>query len=453
MLLKTLNHKKHKDVTRSFSLRFFVMVLCMLNMAYAQQVLTLTDALSIALQNNYSIQVAKNDADITKNNNQVGAAGMLPSVTGTATQDNQQVDANQKFNTGIETNRKNANTHVLSANVELGWTLFDGLKMFATKNKLEELQNIGELRMRSQIEQTFVRVIRAYYDVVLAKQQLKANQDAVELSKQRFTFADEKFKAGKSSKTEMLQAQVDLNTDKSNMMRQQNTLRNNKTTLNQLLARDVSVPFDVPDSLTVNPDVKLEEIQNKSQSQNANLLIAKKNQQVNLLAVREVRAERMPVIQFKSGYNYNRLQSEAGALQFSTTNGFHYGAGLAINLFNGFDVNRRLQNNQILLRSSELVYKDSLLKVQAAVSQAYNNYTTSLELLKFEQDNLLVNGQNFDIASEQYKIGVITAIELRQAQQNLLLSKTRLLLAQYETRLNETELRRLSGELLQINLQ
>jgi outer membrane protein len=420
---------------------------------YAQQVLTLDDALRIALQNNYSIQVAKNDADITKNNNQPGAAGMLPALSGTALQDNQQVDAHQKFTTGVENNRKNAKTHLLAANVELGWTIFDGMKMFATKSKLEELQNIGELRMRSQIEQTFIRVIKAYYDVILAKQQLNANKDAVELSQQRFTFADEKFKAGKSSKTEMLQAQVDLNTDKSNMMRQQNALRNNKTTLNQLLARDVSTAFDVPDTVLVNPDVKLEEIQNKSQSQNANLLIAKKNQQVSLLAVREVRAERMPVIQLWGGNNYNQSQSEAGLVQFSNTNGFHYGAGLSINLFNGFDVSRRLQNNQILLRSSELVYKDSLLRVQTAVTQAYNNYALSLELLKFEQDNLLVNGQNFDIASEQYKVGVITAIELRQAQQNLLLSKTRLLLAQYETKLNETELRRLSGELLQLSSQ
>jgi outer membrane protein TolC len=282
----------------------------------------------------------------------------------------------------------------------------------------------------------------------LAKQQLALYTETLLRSQKRYEFAEEKFKAGKSPKTELLQAQVDLNTDKSGKIRQQITCKNSKALLNQLLAREVNTEFDVNENIQLKTEIKLEDIQDKAISQNVGLQIAKKNQNISILNIKEVQAERMPSIQLKSGYNFSRSQSEAGFLQSSQSLGFHYGAGLSINLFNGYDVNRRLINNRLAFRSSEWMYKDSLGKVQSAVAQAWNNYQGSLQLLSFEKQNIQVAEENYSIAEEQYKVGVITSIELRNAQINLINSKTRLLSVQNEAKMSETELLRLSGELL-----
>jgi outer membrane protein TolC len=416
----------------------------------AQQVLTLSDALKIALENNYAILLTKNDAAISANNNRLGAAGMLPTIAGTVNQDNQVIDTRQKFLNGTENNRDGAKSNNLNANIELGWTIFDGFRMFATKNRLEELQKVGELKMRSNIEQTFMRVTKAYYDVLLAKQQLASNRDAFKNSGKRLELATEKYKAGKSAKTEMLKAQVDLNTDKAALMRQENNYKNAQTNLNQLLGRDLNLNFSVDEKLPEPKTYKLDELLTKLNGQNTNLMIAKKNQQVSLLSVREIEAERMPSINIRSGYNYVRQESEAGFLQSSQNNGFHYGAGLSINLFNGFDVNKRLQNARLSLKSNELVYKDSLTRLQNQVQQAFNNYVLSTQLIAFEKENEKVAQENFDIANEQYKVGVITSIELRDAQLNLLNSQIRLLNAQYESQINEAELLRLTGQLVKL---
>ena len=414
----------------------------------AQQVLTLSDALKIALENNYAIQVAKNDAAISSNNNRYGAAGMLPFVIGTINQDNQVIDTRQKFLSGAENNRDAAKSNNLNANIELGWTIFDGFKMFAIKNRLEELQQVGELKMRSNIEQTFMRVTKAYYDVLLAKQQLASNQDAFKNSEKRLAIATEKYKAGKSAKTEMLKAQVDLNTDRAALMRQENNYKNNQSNLNQLLGRDLNVSFAIEGKIPELKIYKLDDLLNKINGQNTNLMIAKKNQQVSLLSVKEIEAERIPSIQLKSGYNFNSQKSEAGFLQSAQNIGFHYGAGLSIYLFNGFDVNKRLQNARLNLKSNELVYKDSLTRLQNQVQHAYNNYLLSIQFIVFEKENEKVAHENFDIANEQYKVGVITSMELRDAQLNLLNSQIRFLNAQYEAQINETELLRLTGELV-----
>ncbi|MBP9187752.1 MAG: TolC family protein [Bacteroidia bacterium] len=426
------------------------LILFGLNTVSAQQVLTLNDALKIALENNYAIQVAKNDAELSKNNNRIGAAGMLPVVTGTINQDNQVVDTRQKFLSGAENNRDGAKSDNLNANIELGWTIFDGLKMFATKNKLEELQKIGELKMQSNIEQTFMRVTKAYYDVLLSKQQLKSTEDAVANSEQRLKLTTDKYNAGKSAKTEMLKAQVDLNTDKAALMRQTNNYQNAQTNLNQLLGRDLNIKFAVEEKIAEPKKYTLDELMNKVSGQNTSLTIAKKNQQISMLNVSEIKAERLPTIQLKGGYNYLRQQSEAGFLQSSQNNGFHYGAGLSINIFNGFDVNKRLQNARLNLKSNELIYKDSLTRLQNQLQQSFNNYVLSTQLITFEKENVKVAQENFDIANEQFKVGVITSIELRDAQLNLLNNQIRLLNAQYDAQINETELLRLTGELVKL---
>ena len=418
--------------------------------AKAQQILTLNEALKLALANNYSIQLAKNEAEITQNSNYAGAAGMLPTVAATASQDNVVNNTQQKFLNGTENNKDGAKSNQLNAGVELGWTIFDGLKMFATKNKLNQLQAIGELRMRAQIEQNFSRIIRAYYDIVQNKKQLNALQQSVTISTDRLKLANDKLAVGKVSKTEVLKAQVDLNADKSALMKQQNLVQNAKANLNQLLARDLTTDFEVDDKIEINKDLKLADLQSKAQTQNTNLMITKKNYQVSTFTINEIKAERMPTVQLRTGYNYNRQTSEAGFLQSSQNIGYHYGASFNLNVFNGFSEDKRLQNARLSLKSTDFVLKDSLTKLDLAIQQNYNSYAIALQLLQFETENVTVAQNNFDLANEQYKVGVITALELRDAQQNLVLNQTRLSASQYDAKVAETELLRLTAEILKV---
>ncbi len=156
----------------------------------------------------------------------------------------------------------------------------------------------------------------------------------------------------------------------------------------------------------------------------------------------------MPIIQLKTGYIFSNQTSQAGFLQSSNNLGYHYGAGLSMNIFNGFDVNRRLNNAQLLWLSSELLYKDSLSKLEMSITQAYNTYATNMELWRFEKSNLDVAKQNFAIAKDQNDQGMISSNDLRIAQVSLLQNVNRLLQAAYDAKLSEVELQRLSGGLV-----
>jgi len=440
------------NIVRSRTLRFCAVLFFafFIKNSSAQEILKLDDALKIALENNYSIQVTRNDAEIARVNNYAGNAGMMPHINGNVLQDNQNANTYQKVYTGAERIGTGAVTNQLSATAELGWTIFDGFKMFATRNKLQELQDIGEIRMRFQIEQIFTRVIRSYFDVVQNKQLLKVNQESVKLSEDRMKLVNDRFASGKAAKNEILNAQVDLNTDRSNMMRQANALRNSKALLNQIIARDIKTDFDVPEKIDINNELKLDSLQFNARSNNTSVLLAKKNTNVALLGIREIESERYPYIQLYSGYDYASQQSPSGFIQSSNSLGYHFGAGLSLNVFNGFSVSKRLQMAKISLNSNDLVLRDTLSRVEVSVQQSYNTYMMALELLKFEKENVAVAVQNYELANEQYKVGVISSLDLRTAQQNLLLSQSRLSSVHYEAKLAETDLLRLSGGLVQL---
>jgi outer membrane protein TolC len=123
----------------------------------------------------------------------------------------------------------------------------------------------------------------------------------------------------------------------------------------------------------------------------------------------------------------------------------HYGASLGFNLYNGGSLNRRLRNNQLQLKSAELNYKDSSLKIVQLLKQQMNQYELALQLVAMETENADVANSNFSIAQIQFDAGVYNALDFRQAQLNLLQAQTRLLNVKNELELAESELLKMVG--------
>ncbi|GAB1448330.1 TolC family protein [Bacteroidota bacterium] len=405
------------------------------------------EAWIIALENNFSIQIAKNDEQVGRNNNSLGNAGMLPTVNGVLNQDNTVTNTKQTFLNGSSNDRNGAKADQLNAAVELGWTIFDGFKMFATKGRFEQLQQQGELRVRLQMEQVFVRLMKGYFDLVLATRLLKLEEETDQLSTLRLKLAEDRFQAGKASKAELLNARVDRDTDKARLLRQKNQLELLKTQLNQLMGRDLKLDFQVDTVIQFRKELALADLEQHTLSGNTGLRMLKSAEAVNYYQLKEIQAERMPSITVKGGYNYSRSNSEAGFLQRASNLGYHYGAGVNLNIFNGNSVGRRIENARLGIKNAELIYKDSSSKVLQALYQQFRVYKTSIELIELEKNRVETARLNVEIAVEQYKQGVISPLEFRQSQQNLLQAENSLLQSLYEGLMSELELKRISGGL------
>lgn len=415
--------------------------------AQDQQLLTLKEAIEIGLQNNFSIRIAQNRAAIAGNNQSYGNAGFFPELSATASRTKRVEDSKTEFSGESIPNRdvKGAETTTTNASASLNWTIFDGLGMFTTYDRLGELKNLGDIEMRLTIENSVAQIITAYFNIVRQQKISDVFESTLEISEQRIQIAETRKDLGSGSEYDLLQARADYNADRAAVIRQEVTLADAKILLNELIGRDVESAFFVQMDIPVNSSLEYDEILASALSNNLQLAAAKTNQRVTELEIREIKAERFPEIDLNMGYGYNLNESGAGFLELSRSTGFNYGVTARITLFDGFNRERRRQNAQIELKNRQLTIREQEQQVKAGINSEFNSYLNALRLVELEEENLSYAEQTVDIALERFKLGTINSIELREAQRTLIDAESRLIQARYEAKAAETELFRLMG--------
>jgi outer membrane protein TolC len=425
----------------------FILLLFCVAKTNAQEVLTLESAVKIALENNYEIKIATNNLDIEKTNVAIGNAGMLPKVTATIVDNNSVQNSSQTRQDGTQTELDNAKNNSLSYGVGLDWTIFDGMRMFARLDQLKELQKLGEAQLKLTLITKISDVHAAYYDLVQQQQQLIALDTTIVISNQRLTLAKNRFTIGKASKLEVLNAQVDLNTDQVAILRQKELYANSKILLNQILARDLKSDFKVIDAIAVNNQLSLPELTALAEKQNPQLEAQIINKKVAELELKQIKAGRYPTIKVNTGYNFSESQSSLGFVSQSASKGLNYGFSASLNVFDGFSQNRNEKIAKIQIENSKMTIEQQNLILHSQLATSYQTYLTNLELIALEGKNESIAKQNLSITLDKFRIGTITTLEFRTAQLNYVNAKVRYSNAQFLGKLSEIALRELAGNL------
>ena len=409
--------------------------------------LVLEEAIRIGLEHNFSIRIARNQAEIAGNNRSIGNAGFLPLLSTTASRSRRIEDSKTSFSGNSIPDRDvdNAETTTTNASASLNWTIFDGLGMFTTYEKLTELEQLGEIRARLTIENSIAQIITAYFNIVRQQKILDVLQSTLEISEQRIRIAETKRDLGSGSEYDLLQARADYNADRAAVIRQEVFVNDAMVLLNELLGRDIDQNFMVSNEIPVNRNLDYQQIVSTALANNLELAVARTDQRVSELELREIEAERYPELDLNLGYGYNLNESGAGFVELNRSKGFNYGITARIPLFDGFDVNRRLQNARIELRNQELGIEEQRQQVRADLNAEFNGYQNYLRLVRLEEENLIYAQQSLEIALERFKLGTINSIELREAQRTLIDAESRLIQARYQAKAAETELLRLMG--------
>lgn len=413
----------------------------------AQELLTLENAVKIALENNYDIKIASNNLKIDATNNNLANAGLIPSLNANFTNNNSQIDTKQTQIDGSVRELDNAKNMNLSYGVGLDWTIFDGLSMFARKEQLAVLEQQGKSELQAAILTRISDVYLTYFDLVQQQQVMTSLDTAIVISNQRLTTAQNRFSIGKASKLEVLNAQVDLNSDLSLLLKQKELYKVTKIRLNELLVRDIQTDFVVDRDIVFEENLNFEDLRATAEQQNPQLqaqILSKKIADLNL---KQVKGNRYPTIRVTSGYNFTRSEASLGFITQSSGQGFVYGVTATVPIFNGFLQNKNEKVAKYQVENASLVLAQQKLSLSSQLGALYASYQTNLELAKVEATNLEIAKQNLDITLAKFKIGTITTIEFRTAQQNFIEASVRYSNAQYLTKLSEINLKELAGTL------
>ena len=409
--------------------------------------MTAQEAMKTAIENNYGIIISKNEIEIGSINNNWANAGAIPSISASASKTIGVNNLEQKLSNGTVTRKNGNSTQNLNAGIAVNWRVFDGLKMFATKKRLEELERRGEYAFRKNLNETVYNVISSYYNIVTLNEQKKATLEQINLYNDRYILANRKFEIGTGAKYEVLQAEVDLNEQRSNLLSLQNSIALAKSSLNNLLGKKPDTSFIVADTILLMPLPAFADVQNKITTQNPDVLLA--NSQLLILAQqkKEVNAARLPSVDLDGFYNFARNSNRAGFTLFNQTYGPSGSVGITVPLFSGILIKKQLAISDIQIKNQQLTIDQTKNDVGTALTNAYINYNNALKSIDLEKNNLVLATENIMIATERYKRLNITAVELRQIQISYNDAKNRLYNALYQAKIAEATVALLSGDI------
>lgn len=432
---------------KQFRLILIIFLTGFLQTAIAQEVLSLQEAITIALKNNYEIKLVNNDVTIAENNVNPGNAGFLPAVSASYSNGGSRQNTEQTTNTGDVRKNNNVRNTNNSYGVALGWTIFDGFGMFATYERLKELEKLGKVNAKTTVLSTIAQVINAYYDLSKQQKLVVATDSALDISRFRVNIAKNKLAIGKGSKLDVLAATVDYNTDTSAYLQQLNQVKQSMVNLNQIMARELDREMVVEKEVNIDQALNYTQLQDATLELNPELQNAVISKRIAELQLKEVKSQRYPVIGVNGGYEFSNSANPTGFNQQFKGRGFTYGVTASVNLFNGFLQRQNERNAKVAINSSELSLERAQQTITAELLRAYRNYQTNLELLKVEQGNVEIARQNLDITLERYRLGNIAPLELREAQRNSIQAITRFLDVQHQAKITEITLKEISGTL------
>ena len=413
----------------------------------AQEVLTIEQAISIAFENNFDIQIIKNNSYVSKNNNSTGNAGMLPTLDLNGGYSESTTNLKQKFYTGSEVNRDASGSKNYSMDLALNWVVFDGMKMFFTKDKLSKMSAYSEKQLKIHMENTMEEIISVYYSIIRNNQLVSAMEQEFNFSKTRLTITDKKLQNGAGSKYESLQAKADYNRQKSILLSAKSDAQSAKIKLNQLLARPLTTEFIPTDTVIINYHPDINEL-NSQISENLSIGLYELNQNISELSLKETKTLRSPKVSLNSHYFQNKVTSDAGFTLLNQNSGYTFGITATLPIFHGFNTNKQISNAKIDLINARL----ELQRIKSAVNEnllnAFREFITQKEILDLEEANILIAQELYSIAQERYKIGTISQPELQDVQRLFEEGLLRLVDARYTTKIKETSLKKVANQLI-----
>jgi outer membrane protein len=431
-------------------MRFKLLVSSILFFSFVQgqdSAFTMKQALDLALKQNLDIQLAQSDLDIAMINNNWGNAGALPTVVGNLGNSEARTNINQKLANGSSIERNNVANSSINANIGVSWRIFNGMRIRATKSRFEILEKMGTMALQQQIDEVIFNVKNVYYNIVRLNKQINATKAIIELSRERLKIAETRFNVGSGAKTDMLQAGIDLNAQLVNLSRILNQVNNTKANMNALLKRNAGDPFHTLDTEFSIPNVNLNTLMEKLDTQN-NLLQLSVQQKNNLQQEKKIiNSQRLPSVTLNTNTVLNRSKSTAGFFLTNQTFGPNIGLAVGIPIFNGNINKTQLKVNDVQIKQQDL-QKDNLKNsLQRDLLIAYQNYVNAKETSKIEENNVKLAEENNMISTERFRKLQSNSIELRQAQLSLIEAQDRYIDAQYQAQIAVSTLLFLSGEI------
>jgi outer membrane protein TolC len=430
-----------------FKLITFVFFLFVFVAGNAQEAITFDQALAYTLENNYDIRVAHLDNEKASNNADMANNGYLPTLSATGGYNWTYFKGSNKLING-EVNYDANNSYNYNAGLSLNYSLFDGQGRRFNYLRSKEAEQLSELQARALIENTILQLTASYFEAVRLQEAVTTLEESMAISKSRMTRIAYSEEYGQATALEVLNANVDLNTDSINLLNAIQSFENTKRNLNLLMGIEIDEEIVLVGDFVVRDNIMREEALTAAMERNVRLESAEHTLRSAELSIGSNKSNWIPSIGANAGYNYRGSEDPNGAF---VTGNYSTGptAGLSLN-WNIFD-----GRNKTSLKNAHIDYDTQVVQKQRTeqavkldLLNAHGAYRTALFVLQAQDEIVNTARNNFNRSEESFKLGQIGSVEFRQAQLNLMNAELQLSQAKVNAKNSEQTVLALMGVLL-----
>jgi outer membrane protein len=409
--------------------------------------LSLEDALQAGLEANHGIRLARNRLRIDETERAVARAGFLPRLDLTAFQIR---EGELEWERGtIEGERIRSGSDELGMGVELEWGALDGLASLSNHAYYREQERLGSVELQVAVEATAGAIIEAYYAMAREQQILSTLLDAVAFSEERLDIAETMRELGATTEYEVILSRTDLNSDRAAVLRQEAVVEEARLGLLELLGMPSHVRFEVASEIPEPRDLDPDELLAGREDGSRELVAAEHLLRMSEYEHQRLQRERLPSLSVRAGYAWNRADPRFGLGSPMGDRGFTLGLTASVPVFDGGDRRNRANVARLEVEDREIQLAERRASLEVELRTALTRYANGRVLAELEQENLELALEGLRIALEQFRLSSITSIQLRETQRTVLDTDARLITAQFEAKVAETEVLRLVGRLLE----
>lgn len=427
-----------------------IMIFCpqLLHAQQEVQELSLADALAIGLENNYQIRIYEQNVMIAENNNSWGTAGLFPSISLGALQNNRYENGDSYTQPG---ERDKYYTNFIAPYVNLRWNLFRGLAVHITKDKLEALQDYSEGFATVVVENTIQSIVLSYYNALLQEELLQVTEEVKALSRDRYNYMEYKKELGGAVTYEVLQAKNAYLDDSTTNLLQQLNVKNAYLNMKLLLGEEKDIAYELTDEFIAQMvDFSLDSLLQQLMANNTTIRNQYVNQEILKKDIQLAKSNMYPVLSLNGGFDHfnNRIKYVDSDPSYSNSLDYYANFTLSFNLFNGGNVRREIRNARINEQIGQLETREMEISLSNLMKNYFDLYEIRKELYGVSMANLESAKLNMEISTEKFRSGAINSFNFRDVQVIYL----RAAAAQYQAVFNlidvQTELLRLSGGII-----
>ncbi len=427
---------------------FILFLFCAKGTLWAQGQTDLNRLINKALEENYQIRIVRNWEQMAQNNNTIGNAGFLPSVNVRGDQLWGIQTTEQRFFSGDTRSGDNARSSRMDAIVELDWTVFDGFRMFAQRDRLQYLEQLSKSDTRYYIDQTIADVSTLYYQLLTEKRILRSFERTLEISEFRLRLEEQKRQLGTGNALLYQQALIDFNADKSAVTGRKMIIRDIELQINRIISASADYSFQTTDTtIHLTGFEEREVLLEQSMQNNRDLERARIEELIAETNLRIERSARYPQISVFGNYSYATQTNEVGFIESSTSYGGQYGVRLRFNLYNGGRQNIRINNTLLEQQSANFSAMDTRSMVEIQLASLENRYNAFLEQYRLLEQSFEAAQNSLSIAREQLQAGMISGFEFRQAQMNSIRVENQMSDLLFNLKAIEIDIMRITGEI------